>query len=211
MSGVVGTAFSISAPSGAGKTSLVRALLEAESGLELSTSHTTRQPRPGEVDGVHYHFVERDAFKALIKVDDMLEYANVFGNLYGTSRAFVTERLQAGADVILEIDWQGAQIARDRLDGAVSIMIAPPSLDALRARLVARAQDSDEVVATRLAAASTELSHFAEFDYLVINDDFETARNELRAIVAAQRLKVPRQQQRHAGLLASMIDGSIPS
>lgn len=210
MSSGTGTAFIVSAPSGAGKTSLVRALLDAVPELELSTSHTTRAPRPREVDGVHYHFVQRDAFETMIEADDMLEHANVFGNLYGTSRAFVNERLQAGADVILEIDWQGARIARTRLPGSVSIMIAPPSLDALRARLIARGQDSEAVVATRLAAASEELRHFAEFDYLIVNDQFDVALGELRTIVAAQRLRVSRQRQRHAALLASLTGDEGP-
>ena len=202
-----GTAFIVTGPSGTGKTSLVRALLDGLPALELSTSHTTRAPRPGEVDGIHYHFVDHAAFEGLIAADDMLEYANVFGNLYGTSRAFVNERLQAGADVILEIDWQGARIGRDRLPGAISIMIAPPSLKALNNRLISRGQDTEAIVATRLAAASEELSHFSEFDYLIVNDDFETALGELRTILAAQKLRVARQAQRFAELLQSLTNG----
>jgi guanylate kinase len=210
MSKSAGTPFIVSAPSGTGKTSLVRALLGALSDLELSTSHTTRAPRPGEVDGTHYHFVDQSAFEALVAADDMLEYANVYGNLYGTSRAFVNQRLAFGADIILEIDWQGARIARERLAGSVCIMIAPPSLEALSSRLMARGQDSEAVVARRLAAASEELAHFTEFDYLIVNNHFETALDELRTIVKAQRLSMARQQQHHTDLLTSLTRGLIP-
>jgi guanylate kinase len=200
----LGSLFVVSAPSGAGKTSLVRALLEADSGVQVSVSHTTRARRPGEEDGVHYHFVDRPSFERLVGEGAFLEHARVFDNHYGTSRADIEQRLARGRDVILEIDWQGARQVRERLPYAVSVFILPPSAEALEERLRGRGQDSDEIIARRLAEARAELSHYGEFDYLVVNDDFDTALAELRAIVAARRLRRTAQARRHAGLLAAL-------
>jgi len=172
---VRGTLFIFSAPSGAGKTSLVKALLQAMDGIEVSVSHTTRPPRPGEVDGVDYHFVDVPTFEKMVAEGAFLEHARVFDNYYGTARSSVEARLQAGVDVILEIDWQGARLVREQF--------LPPSREALEVRLRGRGQDSDEVIARRMRDAVREMSHYAEFDYLVINDDFEVALGELRAIV----------------------------
>jgi guanylate kinase len=201
----LGTLFIVSAPSGAGKTSLVKALLERMSDVVVSVSHTTREPRPGEQDGVDYHFVSKPAFEAMVTAGGFLEHARVFDNFYGTSRSAVAEQLEAGRDVILEIDWQGARQVRARFPDSISIFIAPPSITVLRARLAGRGQDSSEVVERRMREARSELSHFPEYDYLVINDDFNVALVELRAIVAAERLREPRQAARFSGALAEML------
>lgn len=192
MSQSTGTVFVISAPSGAGKTSLVNALLERVSGLELSVSHTTRRAREGEVDGQHYFFVDAEEFQREIDAGNMLEHAEVFGNLYGTSARFVRERTSAGADVVLEIDWQGAALARASLAQLVSVMILPPSRAALERRLRARGKDSDDVIRHRLTKAREEMSQAANFDYVIINDDFEEAAEELAAIVKAERARAQR-------------------
>jgi guanylate kinase len=184
-----GILFVVSAPSGAGKTSLLKALLEAESGLTVSISHTTRPPRPGEEDGVHYHFVDQEAFARIRDADGFLESAQVFDNCYGTSERAVREGLARGDDVVLEIDWQGARQVRRRLPEAVSIFIAPPSVNELRRRLEARAQDSAEVIARRMADAEADLAHGDEYDYLVVNEVFDAALADLRAIVRAERLR----------------------
>lgn len=184
-----GTLYIISAPSGAGKTSLVKALLESTGGIQVSVSHTTRPARPGEVDGKAYHFTTVEAFKAKIDSGDFLEHAEVFGNFYGTSRTTVQEMLSQGVDVILEIDWQGAAQVRQQIPEAVSIFILPPSREELERRLRGRGTDADEVIARRLGEAVTEMGHYAEFDYLVFNDDFDTALSELRTIVLARRLR----------------------
>lgn len=184
-----GTLYIISAPSGAGKTSLVKALLESTGGIQVSVSHTTRPARPGEVDGKAYHFTKVEAFKAKIDSGDFLEHAEVFGNFYGTSRTTVQEMLSQGVDVILEIDWQGAAQVRQQIPEAVSIFILPPSREELERRLRGRGTDADEVIARRLGEAVTEMGHYAEFDYLVFNDDFDTALSELRTIVLARRLR----------------------
>ncbi|MEJ2576594.1 MAG: guanylate kinase [Gammaproteobacteria bacterium] len=184
-----GILFVVSAPSGAGKTSLLKALLEAESGLTVSISHTTRPPRPGEEDGVHYHFVDQEAFARIRDADGFLESAQVFDNCYGTSERAVREGLARGDDVVLEIDWQGARQVRRRLPEAVSIFIAPPSVNELRRRLEARAQDSAEVIARRMADAEADLAHRDEYDYLVVNEVFDAALADLRAIVRAERLR----------------------
>ncbi len=200
-----GTLFVIAAPSGAGKTSLVKALRESTEGIGVSISHTTRAMRPGEVDGVHYHFTPLAEFERMAAEGAFLEHARVFDNYYATSRGGVEALLSKGADVILEIDWQGAQQVRAQLPEAVGIFILPPSRAELEVRLRGRGQDSDEVIARRMADAVAEMSHYSEFDYLVFNDQFEAALKELRAIVLAARLRRQPQQARHGQLLASLL------
>ena len=200
-----GSLFIVSAPSGAGKTSLVAALVAAEPGVSVSVSHTTRPMRPGEVDGVNYHFVDRERFTSMLAQGDFLEHATVFGNLYGTSRSGVMHALDSGMDVVLEIDWQGARQVRASIPGAVSIFILPPSLAALQSRLEARRQDGSEVIQERMRAAVAEMSHFDEADYLVVNDDFATALAELRALVRARRLRRDAQSARFRELLAELL------
>lgn len=197
--------FIVSAPSGAGKTSLLRALLEKDRQLRLSVSHTTRPMRPGEQDGVHYHFVDVSTFQRLVADGVFIEHAQVFDNYYGTSEKALREQLSAGYDVVVEIDWQGAQQVRTRFPDAVSIFIAPPSIEALRERLGARGQDSEEVIARRMRDAQRELSHYPEYDYLVINDRFEDALEQLRHIVFAERLRTARQAIRYADALRRML------
>ncbi|MCB1773108.1 MAG: guanylate kinase [Gammaproteobacteria bacterium] len=200
-----GILFIVSAPSGAGKTSLLRQLVPADDRLTMSVSHATRAMRPGEEDGVHYHFVSVQRFEQLVAEGAFLEHARVFDNYYGTAEASVRELLSAGRDVVLEIDWQGARQVRERFPEAESIFIAPPSIDALRERLQGRGQDSSETVERRMADARAELSHFGEYDYLVVNDDFDTALGELRSIVAAARLRTGVQAARFAGPLNDML------
>ena len=200
-----GVLFVVSAPSGAGKTSLLRALIPSDPRLQLSVSHTTRGPRPGEKDGVHYHFVDRPQFEAMVARGAFLEHARVFDNLYGTAEQSVRDLLAADRDVVLEIDWQGARQVRARLPGAVSIFIVPPSVEALRERLSGRGQDSSDVIDRRMRDAGSELSHFGEYDYLVVNDDFEQALVDLRAIARAERLR----RQRQASALATMLDAML--
>jgi guanylate kinase len=200
-----GLLFVVSAPSGAGKTSLVKALLEVEPSLRLSVSYTTRAPREGEQDGVHYHFVAAATFERMAAADEFVEYARVFGNAYGTAAQTLRAGLDAGADLLLEIDWQGARQVRTRFPEAISVFIAPPSLEALEQRLRGRGKDSEDTIAARMAQARDELSHHAEYDYLVVNDDFAVALGELRAIVTAERLREPRQARRHAAVLAAML------
>lgn len=200
-----GNLFTVSAPSGAGKTSLVNALLPALDGVQISVSHTTRTRRPGEVDGVNYHFVAQSEFLHMLEQGDFLEAAEVFGNHYGTSQRWVQETLAAGTDVILEIDWQGAAQVRRLMPDTVSIFILPPSRTALEQRLNQRGQDSAEVIGKRMAAAIDEMSHFAEADYLIVNDDFATALDELRALFLAQRLRLTRQQTRHEALFSELL------
>ena len=191
-----GTLYTVSAPSGAGKTSLVNALVNDHPEIHISVSHTTRPMRAGEQNGVDYHFLERAEFEAMINQGSFLEHAEVFGNYYGTSGDWVKQTLHDGHDVILEIDWQGAAQVRRLMPGAVGIFILPPSLEILAARLRGRGQDNEEVIARRLAGAQEEMTHFAEFDFLVVNDDFEHALADLRAIVRAQRLQMARQHKR---------------
>lgn len=190
-----GTLFIVSAPSGAGKTSLLKALVETEDRVRVSISHTTRPKRPGEVDGVDYHFVDGERFAGMVGEGAFLEHAEVFGNCYGTSEAGIREQLERGEDVILEIDWQGAQQVRERLPGTVSVFVLPPTPQALRQRLSGRGQDSQEVIERRLAEAREEMSHYPEYDYIVVNDLFDQALGELRAIITAQRLSGPVQAQ----------------
>lgn len=200
-----GILFIVSAPSGAGKTSLLRELVPTDDRLVMSVSHATRPMRPGEQDGVHYHFISVERFEQLVGQAAFLEHARVFDNYYGTAEAEVRGQLEQGLDVILEIDWQGARQVRRRFPEAVSIFIAPPNIEALRERLSNRGQDSAEVVERRMADARSELSHYPEYDYLVINDRFEVALAELRAIVSAERLREPRQSGRFAGDLRAML------
>ena len=200
-----GNTFIVAAPSGAGKTSLVRALLDATPGLILSISTTTRAARPGEQDGRDYFFVDRDEFAQRRAQDAFLEHAEVFGNFYGTPRDWVEERLADGLDVILEIDWQGARQVRERMPEAIGIFVLPPSLDALEERLATRAQDDAEVIARRMRAARDEIRHYDEFDFLVINDDFGQALADLGAIVHAARLGRTAQQSRHERLLEELL------
>ena len=201
-----GTLYIISAPSGAGKSSLLRVLLETRSGtLALSVSHTTRAPRSGEVDGKDYHFIDEASFTEMVNRDAFLEHARVFDNFYGTSKQGVVDQLDAGLDVILEIDWQGARLIRKLMPAVVSIFILPPSRDALQQRLRDRGQDDEAVIARRMRAAVSEMSHYDEYDYLVINDVFQVAGDELAAIMLSHRLRLSAQCQRHAGLLAGLL------
>ena len=200
-----GTLFTVSAPSGAGKTSLVNALLERCSGLQVSISHTTREMRPGEEDGVNYHFVTERVFEAMLEQDDFLEHARVFGNLYGTSRAWVEQQLATGIDVILEIDWQGAQQIRQLMPDTRAIFILPPSRAELEKRLNNRGQDDAGVIAARMAQAREEMSHYAEGDYLVVNENFDRALAELEAIVTCHRLETGRQRQVLGELLSDLL------
>ena len=205
MSQSKGRLYVISAPSGAGKTSLVAALLKELSQLQVSVSHTTRKMRPGEKDGVNYHFVEKQTFQSLVDAGAFFEYAEVFGNFYGTSRLAVQERLEAGVDVVLEIDWQGAQQVRKQMPEAIGIFILPPSLLALNERLNTRGQDSAEVIQGRMQQAISEMSHWKEYDYLLVNDDFSQALGELKAIFVANRLELVRQQKKNTALLAELV------
>lgn len=186
----------LSSPSGAGKSTLARRLMEWDGNLAFSVSATTRPPRPGEVDGQHYHFVSQDRFDALVADGGMLEHATVFGNSYGTPRAPVEAAMDAGRDTIFDIDWQGGQQIRASALGGhvVSIFILPPSLPELERRLRARAQDSDEVIAGRMAKSRDEISHWAEYDYVLVNDDLDATEARLRAIITAERSR--RQRQR---------------
>ncbi|GAA3962178.1 guanylate kinase [Allohahella marinimesophila] len=198
---VRGQLFVVSAPSGAGKTSLVTALLKREQRLKVSISHTTRKPRQGEVDGVHYHFVSREDFIERQADGAFLESADVFGNLYGTCSDWVDEQLQAGIDVILEIDWQGAAQVRRLRPETRSIFILPPSLAALESRLRNRKLDADDVIAKRLGKASSEMAHYPEYDYLIVNDDFDTALDALSAVFLAERHSLARQAPALADIL----------
>ncbi len=201
---VRGSLFVISAPSGAGKTSLVRALLERCGNLEFSVSCTTRPRRDGERDGVDYHFVDHADFERRVAAGEFLEYAEVFGNYYGTSRDEVDRRLAAGRDVILEIDWQGARQVRRHMPESVSMFILPPSREALERRLHGRGKDSPEVIRQRLAEAEAEMSHWHEFEYVIVNDDFAEALDDLAALVRGRRLRRDAQAARHAALLAEL-------
>jgi guanylate kinase len=205
MTVTTGTLYIVSAPSGAGKTSLVKALIDSEAQIRVSVSHTTRAMRPGEVDGVNYHFVNREQFQAMIDKGELLEHAEVFGNLYGTSQRWVEQTLAEGFDLILEIDWQGAQQVRKLMPQARSIFILPPTQEALRHRLTNRGQDSGEIIERRMHEAVGEMSHYVEYDYLLINDDFAHALSDLKAIFRANQLLQGPQQQRHGGLLSELL------
>lgn len=200
-----GTLFTVSAPSGAGKTSLVKALVDSTPGIQVSVSHTTRPVRPGEIDGINYHFVDSAAFIQMLENNEFLESAQVFGNYYGTSCAWVEQTLAEGMDVILEIDWQGAAQVRRLLPETVGIFILPPSLETLHQRLSNRGQDDDAVIARRIAEAREEISHYVEAEFIVVNEIFATALNELQAVVTSQRLKLDKQQIRHCQLLEDLL------
>jgi len=200
-----GNLFILSAPSGAGKSSLIGALLKKHSDMKVSVSHTTRSPRPGEENGVHYHFVSVDEFKALIEKNDFFEWAQVFDNYYGTSKQAIESQLAAGIDVFLDIDWQGAQQIRKLVDDVETIFILPPSKEELESRLNNRGQDSAEIIAGRMAKAQSETSHYNEYDYVVVNDDFDTALTEIETIVMAKRLSLKSQTVRHQALLENLL------
>ena len=199
-----GCLFVLAAPSGGGKTSLVRELLIREPGIRLSVSYTTRPPRPGEHDGVHYHFVDDAKFEALNKAGEFLEHAYVHGNWYATSATWLKQQIAEGHDVLLEIDWQGAAQVQKLIPSAVLIFILPPTLASLKERLERRGQDADDVIARRLEAAREEMRHCGDFDYVIMNQDFARAVDDLSAIVRAARLTAPRQQIRHARLIAEL-------
>lgn len=202
-----GNLFILSAPSGAGKSSLVTGLLKQYSPrpMQVSISHTTRIPRAGEINGQHYHFVSVDDFKALIAKNSFYEYAEVFGNYYGTSEAAIDQQLEQGIDVFLDIDWQGAQQVRMKKPTVTTIFICPPSKKELEKRLHTRGQDSDEVIQARMAQAKSECSHYQEFDYIIINDDFEQALQDLTTIVNNQRLKRSQQVINHQQLFNDLL------
>jgi guanylate kinase len=200
-----GTLYVISAASGAGKTTLVSAVLQQVSDIVVSVSHTTRAPREGEVDGVNYHFINKEKFEAMVEAGDFFESATVFGNMYGTSQQHIQQQLLKGKDVILEIDWQGARQIRQLVSDCKSIYILPPSIAALRERLASRGQDDEVVINKRMREAVSEMSHYVEFGYLVVNDDFDEARDNLAAIIMGERMLFEHQQQKHAKLLAELL------
>ncbi|QCU91019.1 guanylate kinase [Thiomicrorhabdus sediminis] len=201
-----GSLFVVSAPSGAGKTSLVAKLIEKDPAIVVSISSTTRDKRPGEENGVNYHFLSVDEFQQRIEQGDFLEHAQVFDNFYGTSKSSVEKQLGAGKDVILEIDWQGAQQVRKLMPETISIFILPPSKQELRRRLTGRGTDSEEIIERRMADAESEMSHYAEFDYIVINNNFDIALEELNSIFKAQRLTQQRQYSSHKNLIHGLFE-----
>ena len=200
-----GTLYTVSAPSGAGKTSLVKALIDNTDAIQVSISHTTRAMRPGEKDGINYHFVRQADFLAMLEQTAFLEHGQVFDNFYGTSKEWVEATLASGMDVILEIDWQGAQQIRKLLPATVGIFILPPSQATLRQRLTNRGQDEQAIIDRRMRDAKNEIEHYVESDYLIINDDFAVALAEFKAIITAERLKLDKQQNRHQTLLTSLL------
>jgi guanylate kinase len=209
----LGNLFIIAAPSGAGKSSLISALIDKHKAthpnqpdaVQLSISHTTRAPRPGETNGVEYYFVSREEFESMIENNDFYEHAEVFGNYYGTSKAAIADKLHLGIDVFLDIDWQGARQVKRQNPNAIGIFILPPSKDALLTRLINRGQDSHEVIEGRMAQAVSEMSHYNEFDYLILNDQFEQALQQMSAIVEAQRATIYNQQVRHEPVLVELM------
>ena len=200
-----GTLYIVSAPSGAGKSSIVNEVLARDPSISLSISFTSRQPRPGERHAEHYHFVDESEFQRMIEAGDFFEHALVHGDLKGTARQSVEPQLAAGQDVLLEIDWQGARQVRAKVPDAISVFILPPSREALEARMRKRGQDSEETIALRLAAARDEMSHFGEYDYLIVNDDFDEAVAEMCAIFTASRLRRDRQIARYSRLLTALL------
>lgn len=203
-----GKLFVVSAPSGAGKTSLVKALLETSPDLGVAVSHTTRARRSSEIDGVNYHFVSEEGFKALIKEQAFIEFAEVFGNFYGTSKSEIEKQLSLGKHLILEIDWQGAKQIRDKLPDCLCIFILPPSLAALKDRLQGRGTDDQVTIERRTREAITEMSHFDEFDYLVVNDKFAEAKEDLVRVVSgqAEELRTANQSKQQKLLLAELLE-----
>lgn len=201
-----GTLYTVSAPSGAGKTSLVNALVERCRNLRVSVSHTTRPIRPGEQDGVNYHFVAEASFLAMLERNEFLEHARVFGNLYGTSGVWVEQQLRLGQDIILEIDWQGAQQVKRLLPQTQAIFILPPSRETLLQRLRDRGQDDPAIIENRMNVAVEEMSHYVESDFLVVNKDFDRALDELQAIVTSQRLRTLRQQDALGDMLQELLN-----
>ncbi len=200
-----GNLFIVAAPSGGGKTSLVKKLINSLDKIAVSVSHTTRQKRPGEVNGIDYFFVDEPAFMQMVERGVFLEHAQVFSHLYGTSTEQITARLREGTDIVLDIDWQGAEQIRYAFPDAVSIFIIPPSVDVLRQRLMDRQQDDEKVIKSRMQSAYDELTHYAEFDYLVVNDDFAKAAEELKSIVVAHRLRIVRQAEEQRKLLSFLL------
>ena len=200
-----GTLYIVAAPSGAGKSSIVNAVLARDANISLSISFTSRQPRPGERHAEHYHFIGADEFKAMVAEGDFFEHALVHGDWKGTARQSVDPQLSAGRDVLLEIDWQGARQVREQVRDAISIFILPPSRGALDERMHKRAQDSEETIARRLGAARDEMSHFGEYDYLIVNDDFDEAVDEMCAIFTASRLRRDRQVAKYSKLLTTLL------
>lgn len=201
----LGTLFIVAAPSGGGKTSLVRKLVSDLSNIVVSISHTTRKQRPGEVHGVDYFFITPKEFTQMVEDNAFVEHAQVFNHCYGTSVAQIKDRLRAGIDIVLDIDWQGAQQIKSTFADAVSIFVIPPSLEVLQQRLLDRQQDDEQIISSRMQRAQAELSHFSEFDYLIVNDEFAKASAELEAIVIAHRLRMARQIQQQRKLLSFLL------
>ncbi|RUR08430.1 guanylate kinase [Legionella sp. km772] len=205
MDNYAGNLYIVAAPSGGGKTSLVRHLVTTLDDIKISVSHTTREIRPGETDGIDYYFINEEKFLGMVNENAFIEHARVFNNLYGTSAAQINENLSQGIDVALDIDWQGAEQIKRIFPNAVSIFIIPPSIEELERRLMNRRQDNNEVISDRMIKAQDELSHYPEFDYLIVNDNFEHAAVELRAIVIANRLKMERQINKQTKLLSFLL------
>lgn len=197
--------FVVAAPSGGGKTSLVNALIKNDNQVRLSVSHTTRPPRPGELDGIHYHFVDDATFQSLVASDAFLEHARVFDHCYGTGREAVERQLAAGLDVVLDIDWQGARQVRNTFPSCCTVFIVPPSLEVLRQRLAARGQDSESVIRRRMRDARAEISHWEEFDFLIVNDIFDEALADLQSIVRHGQLNRPENKQKQSEILAELL------
>lgn len=204
---IQGTLYIVSAPSGAGKSSLIQALLKTQPlyDTQVSISHTTRAIRPGEKNGEHYYFITESKFQQMIEHNDFLEYACVFGNYYGTSRAVIEEIINSGVDVFLDIDWQGAQQIRKKMPSARTIFILPPSKNELLRRLRGRGQDSEETINRRMEQAVAEIKHYSEYDYIIVNDDFNTALGDLQSIIRSERLRLERQVQRHNTLINKLL------
>ncbi|MDD7804597.1 MAG: guanylate kinase [Endozoicomonas sp. (ex Botrylloides leachii)] len=201
-----GSLYIVAAPSGAGKTSLVKAMVKSTPHIQMSISHTSRERRSGEQDGVNYHFTSVAAFKKMLAEGIFMEHAEVFGNYYGTSRKWVLEQINKGEDVILEIDWQGAQQIRSIMPEAVSIFILPPSKEVLHQRLVGRGQDTKDVIENRMVQAVNEMSHYKEFDYIVVNDEFDLALRDLQTIIRSKRLSIDWIECYKADLINSLVN-----